>query len=158
VNVSDNDVRVSGSHGLQALTDLNLCKLHLEGNYFSTDSSGYYGAAMRGLMALYVHSSTFSNSAVGGTAYQIGKDAASNNVVDLMLNGAEIDVDSGTSSITLADVTRWRGIVFLNGISPEGLIPAPVGTMFVNGSGGTGTTFYVKESGSSTSPNGWAAK
>lgn len=39
---------------------------------------------------------------------------------------------------------------------PEGAIAAPVGTLYLRSDGGTGTTLYVKESG--TDENGWAAK
>lgn len=40
--------------------------------------------------------------------------------------------------------------------SPEGVIAAPVGSVYVNSSGGAGATLYIKESG--TGSTGWAAK
>jgi len=55
------------------------------------------------------------------------------------------------------------GPVSLNGIkwstgsgSPEGVITAPVGSFFSRTDGGSGTSFYVKESGSGNT--GWVAK
>ncbi len=40
--------------------------------------------------------------------------------------------------------------------SPEGVVSAPVGSLYTRTDGGTGTTLYVKESG--TSNTGWTAK
>ena len=46
--------------------------------------------------------------------------------------------------------------IFGNTGSPEGVHTAPVGSMFLRSNGGTGTTLYVKESG--TGNTGWVAK
>lgn len=40
--------------------------------------------------------------------------------------------------------------------SPEGVLAAPVATLYVRTDGGAGTTLYVKESGSGST--GWVAK
>lgn len=40
--------------------------------------------------------------------------------------------------------------------SPEGVVEAPPGTVYLNVGGGAGTTLYVKETGSGKT--GWAAK
>lgn len=40
--------------------------------------------------------------------------------------------------------------------SPEGVVTANVGTLYLRTNGGAGTTLYVKESG--TGNTGWAAK
>lgn len=40
--------------------------------------------------------------------------------------------------------------------SPEGVLTAPVGTLYLRTNGGAGTTLYVKESGSGNT--GWVAK
>ena len=40
--------------------------------------------------------------------------------------------------------------------SPEGVVSAPVGHLFLRTDGGSSTTLYVKESGSSNT--GWSAK
>jgi hypothetical protein len=40
--------------------------------------------------------------------------------------------------------------------SPEGVVKAPVGTLYLREDGGPGTTLYVKESGASAF--GWVAK
>lgn len=50
-----------------------------------------------------------------------------------------------------------NGIVWKTGVgSPEGVITAPVGSLYSNTLGGTNTTLYVKTSG--TSNTGWTAK
>lgn len=50
-----------------------------------------------------------------------------------------------------------NGIVWKTGVgSPEGVVTAPVGSLYSNTSGGTNTTLYVKTSG--TSNTGWTAK
>ena len=41
--------------------------------------------------------------------------------------------------------------------SPQGVVAAPVGSIFLRTDGGTSTTFYVKETGTTTS-SGWVAK
>lgn len=41
--------------------------------------------------------------------------------------------------------------------SPEGVVPAPVGSLYVNLDGGAATTLYVKTGGAATF-NGWTAK
>jgi hypothetical protein len=40
--------------------------------------------------------------------------------------------------------------------SPEGVVTAPVGSLYLRSDGGAATTLYVKESG--TGPTGWVAK
>ena len=40
--------------------------------------------------------------------------------------------------------------------TPEGSETAPIGTLYLNQTGGAGTTLYVKESGAGNT--GWAAK
>jgi hypothetical protein len=40
--------------------------------------------------------------------------------------------------------------------SPEGIVTAPAGNLYLRLDGGAGTTLYVKETG--VGPTGWAAK
>lgn len=46
--------------------------------------------------------------------------------------------------------------IHVGGASPEGSVSAPVGSLFLNTNGSTGTTLYVKETGSGNT--GWVAK
>jgi hypothetical protein len=55
-------------------------------------------------------------------------------------------------------VRQLQGRVPLTGTgSPENVVPAPLGTLYVNEAGGTSTTLYVKEGGG-TGNTGWIAK
>ena len=58
----------------------------------------------------------------------------------------------------VATVNRLEDAKVLRGAgSPEGVIVAKVGALYARTDGGTGTTFYVKESGDNTN-TGWIAK
>jgi len=50
-----------------------------------------------------------------------------------------------------------REIIFSGTGSPEGVVAASVGCLYIRTDGGAGTTLYVKETGGTTS-NGWSAK
>ena len=66
----------------------------------------------------------------------------------------------GNSGITLNDkgVNLPTNIVITSGTgSPEGVVAAPVGSIYTNISGGASTTLYIKTSGAATS-TGWTAK
>lgn len=55
------------------------------------------------------------------------------------------------------DVTIFGGVKLLTGSSnPEGAVTAPAGSLYLRSTGGAGTTFYVKESGSGNT--GWIGK
>jgi hypothetical protein len=62
------------------------------------------------------------------------------------------------------DVTRWMGLITakLEGSviegdgSPEGAVPARIGTVFVRRDGGAGTSCYIKEADDGAA-TGWAA-
>ena len=81
--------------------------------------------------------------------------------IDLNMAGNEVanaaDATSGTGLTTLNQVeVLIEGYIRAGTGSPEGVVAAPVGTLYVDTSGGTGTTLYVKESG--TGNTGWVAK
>jgi len=42
--------------------------------------------------------------------------------------------------------------------SPNSVLTAPLGSIYTNQSGGSGTTLYVKESGAGTTNTGWVGK
>lgn len=47
-------------------------------------------------------------------------------------------------------------LIFTGAGSPEGVVTAPVGSLYLRNNGGANTTLYVKESG--VSNTGWIAK
>jgi hypothetical protein len=70
-----------------------------------------------------------------------------------------ISVDAGRIIFQMPTITR--GAANINGITiftgqgtPEGVVTANVGSMFLRLNGGSGTTLYVKESG--TGNTGWS--
>ncbi len=77
-------------------------------------------------------------------------------------NGAFVVASGPTYTFVVRD-----GVIYFAGVmgpnlrtgagTPEGVIAAPVGSMFLRTDGGVGTTLYVKQSGG-TGNTGWAAK
>ena len=64
---------------------------------------------------------------------------------------------SGTANNNYRETLGQTGIATLTGTgTPEGARTAPVGSIYIRTDGGTGTTFYVKETG--TGNTGWVAK
>lgn len=61
--------------------------------------------------------------------------------------------------IAFSDITALRiktSLIFSGSGTPEGAITAPVSSIYLRTDGGTGTSFYVKETG--TGNTGWVAK
>lgn len=79
-----------------------------------------------------------------------------------VLGVGEVGYESDTGLVKIGDgSTAWTSLLHrvfpLSGAgSPEGAVTAAVGSMYLRTDGGTGTTLYVKESG--TSNTGWAEK
>lgn len=62
------------------------------------------------------------------------------------------NIKTGAGNSYLIGTTR----ICSGSCSPNGLVSAPPGSIYLNTSGGSGTTLYVKESGSGTT--GWVGK
>jgi hypothetical protein len=86
--------------------------------------------------------------------------AANNQTNQIVIGHDAIGLGSNTATIGNSSVTALylAGAVgwFQGTGSPEGVVTAPVGSFYSNKSGGAGTTFYVKESGSGNV--GWIGK
>ena len=54
-------------------------------------------------------------------------------------------------------VTDLKGFLYSGAGSPNGVVTASPPALYLNRSGGAGTTLYVKESGTNTN-TGWVAK
>ena len=61
-----------------------------------------------------------------------------------------------TKRIVALERAASRGQIIKGIGSPQGVIAAPVGSLYTRTDGGTGTTLYVKETG--TGNTGWVAK
>jgi hypothetical protein len=86
----------------------------------------------------------------GSFVHRLDLDVANG---DLLLTGAS----AGHGNMTASFFTQSSGPVWKSGTgSPEGVLTAPIGSMWSRTDGGAGTSFYVKESGSGNT--GWVAK
>lgn len=72
------------------------------------------------------------------------------NDYDLMFQQAGNLVSVARNKVVVIDLPVYKGTG-----TPEGSVTAPVGSIYLRTDGGTGTTFYVKESG--TGNTGWVA-
>lgn len=157
------------SSRLRFSSDINASGTYTEYMAITSDrgpmSSYYYGFNAQRLV-LFNGTSTY---------YSIIGSSASGNII--LLNYAENDFDrlqfGGTSALypawkrvtttlqaRLANDSDFTAIQSLyerfGSGTPEGVVTAPVGAVYHRTDGGTGTSFYVKESG--TGNTGWVAK
>lgn len=98
---------------------------------------------------------------IANATYNLFSVSANNSGVAIghMGSGGNSAVNLGANKVTLVPGSNatTNGIDFFSGAgSPEGVVTAPIGSLYSNKSGGSGTTLYIKESG--TGNTGWAAK
>jgi len=132
------------------------------GRFIQWSTRSVLGSPSDGNITLYSSSlSDFNRLQLGGTT---------NAFPAIKRNGAAIDFrladDSGFCDITARQVFASLGAIYLNTAAtafilrgsgtPEGVVTAIVGSLFLRSDGGAGTTLYVKESG--TGNTGWVAK
>lgn len=87
------------------------------------------------------------------TPVKIG--SAGSNRLKLILNDADSHSFT-TNSLDFKDGSNLANIIVGTG-TPEGNVGAPVGSLFLRTDGGTGTSLYVKETGTDGN-TGWVAK
>jgi hypothetical protein len=113
----------------------------------------------------WVNGGTILSNGASATNYTI-TDASQNNFGRLRYGGNTSAYPShkrvnATIETRLADDSDFAATQSLyqrfGSGSPEGVVTAPIGARYSRTDGGTGTSFYVKESGGSTS-SGWVAK
>lgn len=139
-------------------------------------SSSYASGVQLGSTTAYVYSKILNTYANGGVF--IGYDTASqtgviagNNELDVYTYGANWQKTfsfsgSGNATAVIGNVvvsTSGKGFTLPGGItwtsgagSPEGVVTAPVGSLYSRSNGGALTSFYVKESGAGNT--GWVGK
>ena len=103
-----------------------------------------------GYQALNSNTTGSNNTASGREALRSNTTGSSNTAL-----GKSAEAVSATASNQIAiraGDTKWYSAAG----SPEGVVTAGVGSMYTNNTGGTGTTLYVKESG--TGNTGWVSK
>lgn len=111
------------------LTQSNPSGHHIMGNTFGSSLTSVSGAGI-----------------TGGT----------NNYIDVLHTGDNQDGSAGTKLHTWVKNSRTQNPPWSGSGSPESVVTASVGQLWVRTDGGAGTTLYVKESG--TGNTGWMAK
>jgi hypothetical protein len=107
--------------------------------------SGYFSYNSNG--NLYVADNTGSNF----TSFSLGGNSTSPSF--RVISNTSVDL----KTLNNASYVGWQSLYERYGSgSPEGVVTAPVGCTYKRTDGGTGTAFYVKESGSGNT--GWVAK
>ncbi|MGZ4617195.1 MAG: hypothetical protein ACXV3F_00395 [Frankiaceae bacterium] len=164
MRVSGARSRANGNAGIRitttgtgTFTDLSLLNNETYGNGTATSYGGVsIGASVTNLR---IQGGRSGNS--GGTTQQYGIDLQTG----VTLTNGSIDgidcSDNLTSAFNVAGTmsgTRlgWISSYNVRSGAPEGVVTAPIGTLYRRTDGGAATTFYVKESG--TGSSGWVAK
>lgn len=63
---------------------------------------------------------------------------------------------SGVQTVPAAGLVIGTAMILAGAGSPEGVVTAPISSLFLRSDGGASTSLYVKQSG--TGNTGWAAK
>jgi len=120
---------------------------------FSFDATG------AGLGTVYLDS-TYNDTSSKMTA-RLRTDGTARVGWTLVINGGTADMEINTGNLIVK--TAGKGITLPGGItwtsgsgSPEGVITAPIGSLYSRSDGGVLTSLYVKQSG--TGNTGWAGK
>jgi len=178
VDISDNMFYMVGSSGTQECIRFGQGRnVSIAGNSFTV---GGTLAASTNVMTIghttYTTTTNTDNLMVSGNKVFIDGGNASYTLAFLRLDGpmATSNIgfrcsDNTIMSVGTAPSATYRfnsGVTITNnkwsvhGLSgtnsPEGVVIAPIGSTYQNTTGGAGTTFYIKESG--TGSTGWVAK
>jgi hypothetical protein len=113
-------------------------------------------APLIGLMVGGTQAFTLGAIGAGGATFYYGSGNTTSGTM-----AADWTVTNGNLAIGAAgkgiDFSGNGGVLWRCGAgTPEGVVTAPVGSLYTNTSGGAGTTLYVKESGAGNT--GWVAK
>lgn len=97
----------------------------------------------------------FSDTAPNG--FQIRAQNRENILLGTAAGSTEVFRITAAGALTVTGPIGQGGVVWTSGSgSPEGVVTAPVGSLYSRTDGAAGTSLYVKESGSGNT--GWAAK
>lgn len=121
---------------------------------FVSIESGIYGTTVIGGNIKYLNfiAGSNQNTAIGvriGTGGSLIQNGTNNNVIGCYNFNTGTVVDNKYKTTGNAFFTSGTG-------TPEGVLVAPIGSLYTRIDGGASTTLYIKESG--TSNTGWVAK
>lgn len=114
--------------------------------------AGYF--KNRGLLSSAVVKAEHKGGSGNGAIFQADTDRFSDKSFEGLYNGNSVFEVTSQGVIKLG--TFKHGIYFGTG-TPEGVVSAKIGSLYLNSSGGAGTTLYVKQSGNDTN-TGWIGK
>jgi hypothetical protein len=147
-NVSGNDNAAVGAQALQGNTTGSGNQAFGRTTMFNNTAGSSNTAT--GYQAMFNNTTGNENAAVGREALYSNTTGNNNTALG---KGAEAVSATASNQIAIrAGNTKWYSAAG----SPEGVVTAGVGSMYTNNTGGTGTTLYVKESG--TGNTGWVSK
>lgn len=130
----------------------NTAKIFINGDLNNLENGFYYANAVSNLPENFTHGYVICVSSTESLKFQIFVNGLSTSLYNTKVykrvcyNGVW---NSWVSLLDSTDVTSGTG-------SPEGVVTAPIGTLYRNRNGGANTTLYVKQSG--TGNVGWVAK
>tara|TARA_Y100000592_G_scaffold95425_1_gene161914 strand:- start:1511 stop:3565 length:2055 start_codon:yes stop_codon:yes gene_type:complete len=156
-----NNCKVYDSYNIPILLASPIENLNIQNCYFSgSQTNGHF---LQANVGANITNFTFVNNTLIGDGAQIrgAYIDPSNTFTNFFDSGNNLSITTPTSiSSTGTQPTYWitEGNIYnplkLKGTSsPEGVITANIGTMFINLSGGANTTLFIKESG--TGNTGW---
>jgi len=111
--------------------------------------------AIHAAVALRDDATTDSFSIISGGGNWDTDETWDTLVFHAMADG-DVSVPSGDLTITTGKVAIGTPTISSGSGTPEGVVTAPIGSMFMRTDGGAGTSHYIKESG--TGNTGWIAK
>src|SRR3989304_6359064 len=129
-----------------------IANLHIRGNNtveLNALSLVNQAANANELISLKLYDSTFSGI-YGGLKYKLGSGGSTSELQIFAHGSPKMTIDNtGTVFLGALKIAQGAG-------TPEGVVTAPVGSMYLRTDGGANTTLYIKESG--TGNTGWIGK
>jgi hypothetical protein len=146
VKLAGNQITVSNGHGIYALNAVNAASFHFENNRVSHTAAATYGVTVRGAAL-----AKFSGNVIDSTGTALSVTTDGTNPVGKFVWDLSNKV-TGTVSLVFASITEASGhLAYPN--DPEGLVTAPIGTLYTRTTAGQPVLYVKSTDGGNT---GWA--
>jgi hypothetical protein len=155
-SVSMKDLTITGTGYVVTITAASTARK--AGSIGNTGGNVDFGVESSAGGSLFTYAGAYTGNigTSGATDFNI---CANGNVVATAKTGGDFSLRAGNLVIATSGkgITLPGGITWTSGAgSPEGVVTAPVGSLYSRSDGGISTSLYVKQSG--TGNTGWAAK
>jgi hypothetical protein len=121
------------------------------------NNTGIYSRTTGGTDVSIAYVDTSGNATFGDSAQKTRIHSSTAGALEIWQSGVRRFYFSGTNFVIEAGNLYLGATQFITGIgSPESVVTAPVGSIFLRTDGGVSTTLYVKTSGAGNT--GWTAK